>query len=254
MGARPKVHSTEAARAIERIARRRTKVDDPFRDRLPDAPDSDPREVLDYLLRYSHADHIPRWVLQADVSDALILSNFLWWEDKRRELQILKAGRDRGLFLSQLGSQVGVGKQGVLDRIDRLQALLEFDRPDEKISRAARRAHRDAERLRTVQQHWLDAHQAEVVDVIEGLICQADRYQLDAETREWLDELADDIHHDVPLSPPSMAVLGLAIADLRVAPAILAIDSSRPSKVHALLVRADALRSRFAALSDRQRE
>src|SRR3954470_3319972 len=125
------------SRAILMIAKRRVKVDDPSRHHLPDAPDSDPREVLDYLQNYS-GPTIPRWVLQADVCDALTLNNWLWWEDRRRELHFLKAGRDRGLFLTQIGVQVGVGKQGLLDRIDRLEALLRYDRPDEKIARAAR--------------------------------------------------------------------------------------------------------------------
>src|SRR3954449_6481633 len=64
---------------------------------LSDAGDSDRREVLDYVRKYSGPD-IPRWVLQADVCDALILNNWLWWEDRCRELYFLKAGRDRGLF------------------------------------------------------------------------------------------------------------------------------------------------------------
>ena len=127
MATRPKVHRSELARAIEMIAKRRAKVDDLHRDRLPDSPDSDPREVLDYLRKYSGPD-IPRWVLQADVCDALTLNNWLWWEDRRRELHFLKAGRDRGLFLTQIGAQVGVGKQGVLDRIDSATAARRFAR------------------------------------------------------------------------------------------------------------------------------
>ena len=43
------------------------------------------------------------------------------------------------MFLSQLGAQVGVGKQGLLDRVDRLESLLRFDRPDESsLGRPAR--------------------------------------------------------------------------------------------------------------------
>src|SRR6201996_865665 len=143
------------------IAKRRVKIDDPDRESLPNAPDSDPREVLDYLRKYS-GSQIPRWVLQADVCDALTLNNWLWWEDRRRELHFLKAGRDRGLFLSQLGGQVGVGKQGVLDRIDRLEALLRYDRPDEKITRAARRARQQARERGVAEQAWLDAHRDEL--------------------------------------------------------------------------------------------
>jgi hypothetical protein len=153
---RPKVHRSELESAIVRIARRRAKVDDRHREKLPDSPESDPREVVDYLRTYSARD-IPMWVLQADVCDALTLNNWLWWEDRRRELHFLKAGRDRGLFLSQLGAQVGVGKQGVLDRIDRLEALLRYDRPDEKIARAARRAERERRERLPVEEAWLRA-------------------------------------------------------------------------------------------------
>src|ERR1700761_862595 len=162
------------------IAKRRVKIDDPDRESLPNAPDSDPREVLDYLRKYS-GSQIPRWVLQADVCDALTLNNWLWWEDRRRELHFLKAGRDRGLFLAQLGAQVGVGKQGVLDRIDRLEAMLQYDRPDEKISRAARRAEREAKQRRPVENAWLQSHRHDLLTVIAGLLDQADRYQLDDE-------------------------------------------------------------------------
>ena len=45
------------------------------------------------------APDIPRWVLQAEVSDALTLNNWLWWADRRRELFFLKAGRARGCQL-----------------------------------------------------------------------------------------------------------------------------------------------------------
>jgi hypothetical protein len=91
MASRPKTHRCEVSRAIVMIAKRRAKVEDRNRDRLPDSPDSDPREVLDYLQKYSTAG-TPRWVLQADVCDALTLNNWLWWEDLRRELHFLRAG------------------------------------------------------------------------------------------------------------------------------------------------------------------
>ena len=136
------VYRAEVARAIVMIARRRAKVDDRHRDLLSDSEDSDP----------------PRWVLQAEVSDALTLNYWLWWEDRRRELFFLEAGRARGVFLSQLGAQVGVGKQGLLDRVDRLEASLRFDRPDEKLTRAARQAARAADHRRLVETCWIDEH------------------------------------------------------------------------------------------------
>src|SRR5881628_3121975 len=166
------------SRAILMIAKRRAKVDDPYRHHLPDAADSDPREVLDYLQKYS-GPSMPRWVLQADVCEALTLNNWLWWEDRRR-----------GLYLTQIGAQVGVGKQGVIDRIDRLDALLRYDRPDEKISRAGRQAERRAHERRPVEDAWLDAHRGELAKAISDLLLAAERLGLAEEDREWLDELA----------------------------------------------------------------
>lgn len=244
MAIRPKVHQCELERAIVRIARRRVKVDDRHRELLPDSPESDPREVLDYLRKYSHRD-IPRWVLQADVCDALTLNNWLWWEDRRRELHFLKAGRDRGLFLSQLGAQVGVGKQGVLDRIDRLEALLRYDRPDEKISRASRRAERERVERLPAEQAWLCARRDELHAVMTGLVDQADRF--DVAERDWVDELDIDARAD-DFTSATMVILGLASAELRTAPSVLSLDSTRPYAVHTLLARADGLRSQFAEL------
>jgi hypothetical protein len=240
------VHPSEVSRAIAMIARRRAKVDDRNRDRLPDAPDADPREVLDYLLKYS-GTNIPRWVLQADVGDALTLNNWLWWEDRRRELHFLKAGRDRGLFLTQLGAQLGIGKQGVIDRIDRLEALLRYDRPDEKLSRESRRNERNARDRRAVELAWIDRHRRALTDVITALLEHADRYHLADDDREWLDELAVDLRAG-ELSPATMVMLGLAAAELRAAPAVLALAGPRPYRVHTVLARAETLRSRYTQL------
>jgi hypothetical protein len=235
------------ARAILMIAHRRVKVDDRNREKLPDSPDSDPREVLAYLRRHS-GPNIPRWVLQADVCDALTLNNWLWWEDKRTELHWLKAGRDRGLFLTQLGAQLGIGKQGVLDKIDRLEALLRYDRPDEQLARSARRAARAAKERRPAEQAWLDTHREAVMAVIADLVGHAERYDLEEAEREWVDELAIEGRDD-DLRPTTMVVLGLACSELRTAPPVLALDSSRPHGVHTALARADGLRSRFAVLA-----
>lgn len=231
------------------IARRRKKVDDSHRDRLPDSSFSDPREILDYLRKYS-GPSIPRWVLQADVCDALTLNNWLWWEDRRRELHFLKAGRDRGLFLAQIGSQVGVGKQGVLDRIDRLEALLRYDRPDEKITRSERAAERAASLRRPTEDAWLADRRDDLQSVVGALLREADRLGLVDEDREWLDELAVDFAGDA-VTPATMVILGLAAAELRTARAVLALDGSRPCTVHRVLARADTLRSAFAELGSR---
>jgi hypothetical protein len=244
---RPKVHRDEAGQAINRIARRRVKVDDRNREKLPDSSASDPREVLDYLRRYSGPD-IPRWVLQADVCDALTLNNWLWWEDRRRELHFLKAGRDRGLFLTQIGAQVGVGKQGLIDRIDRLEALLRYDRPDEKITRAERQAERERRDRTPSEEAWLTTRRDELLTVITGFVQQADRFEID--DRDWLDELEIDGREDA-FTSSTMVILGLAAAELRTCPAILELESTRPYAVHTLLARADNLRSQFAELGSK---
>ncbi|WP_210086809.1 hypothetical protein [Mycobacterium sp. OAE908] len=244
MATRPKVHRSEVAAAITRIARRRAKIDDRHLELLPDSAASDPREVLDYLRRFSGPD-IPRWVLQADVCDALTLNNWLWWEDRRRELYFLKAGRDRGLFLSQIGAQVGVGKQGLIDRIDRLEALLRYDRPDEKISRAARQTERERQARMPTEEAWFHARRDELMNVINGFVQQADRFEIDE--REWVDELEIDGRDD-EFTSSTMVILGLAASELRTAPAVLELDSTRPYTVHTLLARADTLRSQFAEL------
>jgi hypothetical protein len=43
-------------------------------------------------------------------------------------------------------------------------------------------------------------------------------------------------------------ILGLATAELRTAPAVLSLDSTRPYAVHTVLARADQLRGQFARL------
>lgn len=241
---RPKVHRSEVALAIVRIASRRRKVDDRDREMLPDSPESDPREVLDYLQKHS-GFNIPGWVLQAEVCDALILNNWLWWDDRRRELYFLKAGRERGILLSELGAQVGVGKQGLLDRIDRLEALLRFDRPDEKMTRDARRAESERTERLTVEQTWVAARQDELSQLISDVVEQANRFAV--KDREWIDELEID-RRDDDIGPTTMVILGLAVAELRTAPGVLSLDSTRPYGVHTLLARADRLRRDFAQL------
>lgn len=253
MGTRPKVDQIELARAIARIAARRRKIDDPHRELLPDAADSDPREILDYLRKHSSHPAIPSWVLQADICDALILNNWLWWQDRARELYFLKAGRRRGLFLSQLGAAVGVGKQGVIDRIDRLEALLDGHSPNEKLMRDLRRDQREKAQRLPIEQAWIDANRSELVAVINALVAQAARFELADEHREWIEEIEVDAA-DNDLTPATMVRLALACDELRTAPPILALNAStRPHGVHAALVRADMLRSDFAALGFRRR-
>jgi len=86
---RPKVHRCELGLAIVRIARRRAKVDDRDREKLPDTPESDPREVVDYLRQYSGATFRGGFCRRMCV-DALTLNNWLWWEGPSSRASLLE--------------------------------------------------------------------------------------------------------------------------------------------------------------------
>jgi hypothetical protein len=127
----PRSTAAEVDATISRITRRHAKVDDPHREQLG----TDPRDVLDYL-REHDGPHLPRWVRQADISDALTLHVWLWWDDRRRLHRTLSTGKRLGLFLTQLGAPLGIrSAQGTQDLLDRLTALLRYDRPDEQLTR-----------------------------------------------------------------------------------------------------------------------
>lgn len=234
-----------------RIAGRRVEIDDPSREQLPDSPTSDPREVLDYLARHN-GRNVPVRVVRADVCDALVLVGWLWWEDRRRELRVLKTGVECGLSLGQIGSQFGIGKQGVRDRIDRLEGLLRFDKPDEKLARSERRREREQAAGDSPEEVWLRTHTPEVLTVAARIVAASQRYSLKARDREWLDELEVDVQGGV-LTPAMMAILGLAVGELRVADVLAsevapASASSPRAAAGRVLARADELRSQFAAI------
>ncbi|MCU1654764.1 MAG: hypothetical protein JWQ60_5913, partial [Pseudonocardia sp.] len=147
------------------------------------------------------------------------------------------------------------------DRIDRLDALLRYDRPDEQLTRDARRAARN----RDARQDWIDAHRDEIRAVLAGFLAQARRFadtvapdehegSSDVEpgdvdlpsagAGEWLDELAADYEAD-DLTPATVAVAGLAAAELRTAPAVLGLDPRH--RLHTALREVEAMRARYAA-------
>lgn len=119
-----------------RIARRHRRAgdDDPllFSD--------DPRDLQIYLRRLPD-----RWLLgddlSHDVTDALTIRLWLWWEGEAFELRILEAAERLKLRRRLVGEVLGIRTgQGVIDRTDRKRALFGPEgRPDEKIARAARR-------------------------------------------------------------------------------------------------------------------
>jgi hypothetical protein len=251
MSTPPKVTEQELGMCLSRIVSRRVKEEDPDRWALPDETENPTNaqvsEVLSYLQTHTR---VPLWVVEADVSDALTLLNHLWWEHRRRELAWLQAGRRRGVPLAQLGGLLGIGKVGVLDRIDRLQALLSYDRPNEKITRGERRQARALQQAHDPESAWVAEHTAELAAIADGFTAAADRFGLDDEHREWVDELAI-LARDEDWSPGAVTVLSLAADELRTAPAIVELTGGRPYRVHEWITRADKLRTDFAALGTR---
>ena len=203
---------------------------------------------------------VPRWIQAADHHDAVVLATWCWWEERRRERRLLRQGVALGLSATELGAPLGIrSRQGVRDRLDRLDALLTNDRPDEQLGREARRG----ARRRDADQSWLDQHRGEVRAVLLALVGQAqwlaseidDVEQLDpaenhaaaelGDIRDWTDELAADCEDDV-LTPATLALAGLLAAEIRAHPSTTALDPRH--RVHTVLAQIERLRSMVSSV------
>ncbi|WP_051342530.1 hypothetical protein [Pseudonocardia spinosispora] len=260
MATPPHSSQAEVDAAVARILRRHERIDDPRRSGLG----TEPRDVLDHLTK--HSTGLPRWVAAADTQDALVLLTWLWWEDRRRERALLRRGLHLGLTLGELGGPLGVGtRQGLRDRLDRLDALLAFDRPDEKLSRESRRDLASQDR----RARWLQDNHERVRTCLTSLLAQVARlpellpddtsdgastgaartdFDLEdtAETASWIDELRADVDAD-ELTPATLSMLGLALPSLRIAAHREGLD---PSHLMMRTLRdADQLRADFARAS-----
>jgi hypothetical protein len=228
MATPPRVTRAEVDAALARIHWRHAHVDDPRRSGLSE----DPADVLEHLTR--HSIPLPPWVIAADALDGLVLQTWLWWEDRRRERALLRRGVRAGLHHRELAGPLGIAsRQGLRDRLDRLEALLAHDHPDEKLTRAARREATQ----RVDRQRWIAERAAIVRAVVDRLFRELarapefstiltciedgsadreDRSSPMVEAGEWLTELRADLEED-QLSPATLGVLGLALAPLRIA-------------------------------------
>jgi hypothetical protein len=253
----PRITEIERDAAVSRIAARHARIDDPRRSELG----TEPRDVVTFVLGRGPSG-VPRWVAALDHHDALVLSTWCWWEERRRERRLLRQGLHLGLTAGELGAPLGMGsRQGLRDRLDRLDALLAHDRPDEQLTRAARRAGRE----RDARQYWIDTHRAQVRAVFAALIAQSRRLLdgthgviepesrtaesddldvADASVGEWVDELAQDYIEDA-LTAATLAVAGLLGAELRTHPRVTALDSRH--RLHAVLRSLDRLRAWYSS-------
>ena len=112
----------EYAAALARIHARRRRAHDDH----PDALSTDPREVLAYLRKRGRNGLIAD-ATGDDVTDALTLRLWLWWEGEATELWLLEAAEALGRRRKDVGAVLGLtAGQSLVDRIRRTQRL--FDR------------------------------------------------------------------------------------------------------------------------------
>ncbi|MEU1813412.1 hypothetical protein [Micromonospora aurantiaca (nom. illeg.)] len=211
----------QAARAVRDIADRHAKVDDPHLERLGD----EPLDVLRYLRKYSNG--VPDPVSKADVADGLRLRIWLWWETASLELWLLDRAERLGVNRREIGALLGIRTgQGLVDRRDRLRALLGVHgRPDEKAIRVERAERRANLAVQERQQRWLIRHQREIFEAARVLV----RHQnlADEEAAEWLVEVARDLQ-EASISPAAFTVIDLAVDAMATVDEVAALPDEHP--------------------------
>jgi hypothetical protein len=116
----PRPSRSDCEAALRRIHERRRAAGDDH----PLALSEDPREVLAYL-RQRGRQGLVADTSGDDVTDALTLRLYLWWEGEATELWLLEAAEALGRNRRVIGSALGLSSgQGLKDRIERKQAML----------------------------------------------------------------------------------------------------------------------------------
>jgi hypothetical protein len=123
MATYPPVTDRERDTALARIAARHLRREDTRWSEANADSDTAAYDVLAYLRR-RHAQ-LPIGLAADDIWDELVLSAWVYWDQRRRERELLHRARCYGLSLSELGRYLGIAtRQGMRDYIDRLDALL----------------------------------------------------------------------------------------------------------------------------------
>lgn len=239
--------------ALDRVAKRRAKIDD---ERFAAINCESPGQVLVYIDR--HPTRYP-WVAQADVDDGLVLWVWQWWESQRQLYELLTRGRDHGKPYKQMGLPLGLGlnarkgktkvrnqRQGVVDLLDRLESLLKRGgRPDAELSREARRAERERAAKKDPELAWLTRYHPLVVSVADQLI--AVRNFAEEEAYSWLVEVEKDRRAD-EWSPGSLTVMKVFVEELRTQENVFELPSQ--TKVKRACHAVDELVTAFTNLVD----
>lgn len=116
----PRPTPAEYESALRRIHDRRRAAGDDH----PLALSEDPRDVLAYLRRRGRAGLVVDDTGD-DITDALTLRLWLWWEGEAAELWLLEAAERLGRNRKAIGAALGIKSgQGVVDRIERKRDML----------------------------------------------------------------------------------------------------------------------------------
>jgi hypothetical protein len=214
----PPVSAADATAAIEGIAARRAKIDDPNAWRLTE----DPLEVLTYLRRYSKG--VPPWVAEADVLDGLTLRLRLWWLGEEAELWLLESARRLALPPRLIGPRLGItSRQGVHDRLRLAREKLErlTGTPDPALNPGP-----DQEQ-RANEQTWLHEQHGAILEIAADALKH--RALADEEAADWLLDVARDLRDQV-VTPGSLQTLRFALAELETSTGVMDLDGSHPAK------------------------
>jgi len=242
---RPTIEQVDAA--IERIAARRRRIDDPHQEMLSD----DPAEVLRYLRKHS-GRHIPDGMLADDIEDGIILRHHVWWEGEALEAWLLDTAERLGIPRPRVAEMLGLRTgQGVAERRFRLGEKLHNRRP-------RRKSHPDVAG-RDEQPPATDASQPEPQDVLQQWLAervtQLERYakviidhkdlDLADDTYEVVLELRD-LTRDAARGVPWFLQLTEATVMLTADPAVRSLPPAHT--LRRTLARLDDLTSQWAAL------
>jgi hypothetical protein len=169
----PKVTETEMRAALASI-RHRHRDDDNTSTHLLDS--EDPRDVLAYLRRRGAAG-----LLDGDVTAALTVRIWLWWEGERVEVWLLEQAEARGLNRKQTGAPLGITTGwGLVLRLTYKRGL---------IADEAAVAARTNPQLTRAQ--WLADHRDEILRIARTLV--EHRGLLSEETAEELSTIRADV-------------------------------------------------------------
>jgi hypothetical protein len=147
----PFVGDRERDAALARIADRHLRRDDTRWSEAGSDGDNAARDVLDYLRR--HHARMPKVVAGEDALDELVLAAWVWWDERRRERELLRRARSYEHSLAEIGAFLGLAtRQATYEYLDRLDALLEAHDGDQP------RQQRVALE-RVTAQHAIDQHQ-----------------------------------------------------------------------------------------------